>query len=237
MPEQSRRSTGQTTSRERRLIGAARRGEPAAQTRLLAVYEPLVRRIARTLFLPGGDRDDLAQAARLGVIDAARCWDPARGVPFGSFARLCAVREARMALSAARARKHQILTRACSLERSAPSEEPDSAEESLRPAVAQIPGRRDDDPVAVTLAREQLRAVIDRLGTLSALERRALAMAAGDCTHREIAAALGVSLRAVNNALQRARHKLADPPTTGADAGRARSIEPSPADTGRQAAA
>jgi DNA-directed RNA polymerase specialized sigma24 family protein len=36
-------------------------------------------------------------------------------------------------------------------------------------------------------------------------------MAASDYAHREIAAELHVGVRAVNNAVQRARHKLANP--------------------------
>jgi DNA-directed RNA polymerase specialized sigma24 family protein len=117
-----------------------------------------------------------------------------------------------MVLSAARAQKHQVLTGACSLESGAAADdELGRAGERLRPGVAELAGRRDGDPVAVTLAREQLRAVIGRLGSLSELERRAVAMAASDYSHREIAAALDVGTRAVNNALQRARHKLAEP--------------------------
>lgn len=143
-----------------------------------------------------------------------------------------------MLLSAARARKHQILTSACSLEFTLTNIDPaETPTEVLRPAVARVCGCRDEDPVAVTLAREQLQTVIGRLGSLSELERRAVALAASDYTHREIAARLGVSVRAVNNALQRARHKLGDAVAGSVDGARQRSIDRSPADPGRQAAA
>ncbi len=69
----------------------------------------------------------------------------------------------------------------------------------------------DHDPVAKTLAREQLRALIARTRTLSPLERRALMLANNDRSHTEIAATLHIGSRAVNNALQRARHKLVEP--------------------------
>jgi RNA polymerase sporulation-specific sigma factor len=171
----------------------------------------MVRRIAHTLFLPGGDRDDLAQEARVGVIDAARTWDPHRGVPFSCFARLCAIREARMAVSSACSHKHQVLSRAWPLEPSVGRDDPsDLDREYLVPEVARVVGRRDDDPVAVTIAREQLDGVIGRMQSLTAMEREALVLAASDYTHREIADALQVRVRAVNNALQRARHKLGD---------------------------
>ena len=72
-------------------------------------------------------------------------------------------------------------------------------------------GHPDDDPVAKTLGRERLRAVLDGARTLTELERGALALSANDRTHRDSARELGVGERAVNNALQRARRKLAGP--------------------------
>ena len=124
MPEHSRRAARPTTIWERRLIRAARARDARRAGTLLALYEPMVRRIARMLYLPGGDRDDLAQEARArrdrcGCAGGTR----ARGVPFSNFARLCAVREARMAVTAARARKHQVLTTAYPLERAVVGED------------------------------------------------------------------------------------------------------------------
>jgi RNA polymerase sporulation-specific sigma factor len=84
-----------------------------------------------------------------------------------------------------------------------------------RDRVRQAPVERlrhgDDDPVAKVLAREQLRALIEGTRTLSPLERRALMLANNDRPHTEIAATLHIRVRAVNNALQRARHKLREP--------------------------
>jgi RNA polymerase sporulation-specific sigma factor len=204
------------------VILAARRGDAAAQARVLSQYEPMMRLIARRLYLPGGEPDDLAQEARMGLVDAMRRWDPARGVPFSNFAWLCATREARSAVQAARAHKHRPLTTAASLDQAeAPAGEmamaPDlqaayeataHRRDRVRMAAVDRLSRGDDDPLAKTLGREQLRALIARARTLSPLERRALTLAATDHSHREIAMALRVRPRAVNNALQRARHKL-----------------------------
>jgi len=186
---------------ERRLIARAKRGDRPAQAELFALYEPLVRRIAGSLYLPGGDRDDLAQCARLGILRAARWWDPARPVPFRAFAWLCAVREARAAVESASSGKHQALNRARSLDHAGGDGLPLS--ETIEAA-----GRPDEDPVAKTLAREQLQGILDRARTLSPLEPRCMTLSANGCDHREIAARLGVRPRAVNNALQRARRKV-----------------------------
>jgi RNA polymerase sigma-H factor len=190
---------------EQRLIRDAKRGDCASEARLLAAYEPMARGIAMTHFMPGGERDDLAQQARLGVLGAIHAWDPSRRVPFRSFAWLRAVREARMAVGAARAGKHQPLNGAHTLHAIA-GEDGHALEDTL-----EATARSDSDPVAKALARERLRAVLSRAGALTDLERRALALSANDVSYRECAARLGVEERAVNNALQRARRKLLAP--------------------------
>jgi RNA polymerase sporulation-specific sigma factor len=187
---------------EQRLICAAKGGDRLAEAQVLDLYEPMVRRIAGSLYLPGGEREDLAQEARLGILGAIRAWDPSRSVPFRCFAWLCALREANTAVNAARAAKHQPLNRARSLHHPV-GEDGAPLEDTL---VATV--RPDDDPVAKTLARERLQGILEGVRALTELERGALALSANDRTHRDSACFLGVGERAVNNALQRARRKL-----------------------------
>jgi RNA polymerase sporulation-specific sigma factor len=195
----------ETPTWERRLLDAAKRGDRAAESRLLALYEPMVRCITAALYLPGGERDDLDQEARVGILQAIRDWDRDRGVPFRCFAWLCAAREARMAVNAARARKHQPLNRARPLH-------PVDGEDGPSPQdTIAATGRPDEDPVAKTLGRERLRRILDRVPSLTDLERGALALSASHHTRHQSASKLGVRERAVNNALQRARKKLAEP--------------------------
>jgi RNA polymerase sporulation-specific sigma factor len=195
-----KRRPAPTSLAERRLIRAAKRGDRAAQAELLGRYEPMVRQVARRFCLPGGDVDDLAQHARLAILDAVRDWDPRRRVPFRSFAWMCAVREAGMAVKSGLAGKHQPLNQASSLS--------ETGQDGLPLAETIAAGRPDDDPLEKLIAREELEFVLARLATLSRLERQALALSAGGWGYRDIAARLGVSLKAVNNALQRARRKL-----------------------------
>src|SRR4051794_38927642 len=169
-----------TPEPERRLIRAARRGDATAQTRILAQYEPMMQRVARRLYLPGSEPEDLAQEARLALIDATRTWDPDRGVPFSNFAWLCATREARNALRAARRHKHHLLTTATPLPLADPTalgagDTPPGPEavahrhQRVRPITRAFAASGDLDPVAKTLVREQLRDIIARARTLSPL--------------------------------------------------------------------
>jgi RNA polymerase sporulation-specific sigma factor len=198
----------QTPIWERRLIRAAKRGDHAAESQLLTLYEPMVRCITATLYLPGGERDDLDQETRVGILQAIRDWDPERRVPFRCFAWLCAVREARMAVNAARARKHQPLNNA------RPLHPIDGEDGPPLQDTIEATGRPDENPVAKILGQERLRRILGRVSKLTDLERGAVALSASHHTRRESAARLGVGERAVDNALQRARKKLAEP-TTG----------------------
>jgi RNA polymerase sporulation-specific sigma factor len=218
----ARRRPRPTSRIERRLILTARSGDTTAQTRILTQYEPMMRLIARRLYAPGGSDEDLAQEARIGLLEAVRTWDAYSGVPFSNFAWMCSTREARNAVETARRHKHHVLTSATPLEI---AEGTPLKTGEIAFACEAFAARRDrvctptracvhsgdTDPVSKTLAREQLQHLIARTRTLSSLERRALMLANNDRTHREIAATLHIGVRTVNNALQRARHKLRGP--------------------------
>jgi len=217
---ESRTQPHPTSGRERRLIADAKRGDQMAQVRLLAEYEPMVRKMSRQFKLPGGERDDLAQEARWGVVEAMRAWDAERGVPFHVFAKLCAIHEVQMAVTSASSRKHRVLTQAVELDVTCGVLHVEGPDGSLRAPsdpgeryVMTLVGPQDPnvDPVAKTLARERLTAVARRFGSLSALERQALGLAMLGRSYQEIASTLRIGPRSVNNALQRGREKLREP--------------------------
>ena len=110
-----------------------------AREELVRRYEPLVQRIVWKLRLPRGcEREDLAQEARIGLIAAIGAWQPERG-PFPAFADRCATNQALLALQAACARKHQVLSFAVSLDAPKdPSGPPDDA--------SRVPARLDTLP-------------------------------------------------------------------------------------------
>ena len=194
------------------LLEAAQRDDPRAEEELLRRYEPLVRALVAYVRLPYGcDRDDLAQDARLGLLGAIRAWQPDRG-PFGAFAARCARGQVIKALDRAGARKHQVLSRALSLDSSPAWMTPrDSGDDmfsaSLHDRLAS-PSRMDQ-PVAMLLAREQLDGVLAGLPALTARERAALTGVLNGKSHEQLAAEQGSTRKAVSLALRRARRKLA----------------------------
>ena len=167
--------------------------------------------VARVRLPYGCDRDELAQDARLGLLGAIRAWQPDRG-PFGAFAARCARGQVIKALDRAGARKHQLLSRAVSLDPPSSSwAAGDPAGEVSRASLYDVipSGSRFDQPLAMLLAREQLDRVLTALPTLTVRERSALAGVLNGKSHQQLAVEQGSNSNAVKLSLRRARRKLA----------------------------
>jgi RNA polymerase sporulation-specific sigma factor len=195
----------------RRLIDAAQRGEPSAEQQLVIRFEPLVQRVVSRLRVPRGcDREDLAQEARVGLLAAIRAWRPERG-PFPAFADRCVTNQALLALQAACAQKHRVLSLAISLDSSTqPSTQDDDA--TRAPALLDtLSAPRDSpgDPETRLLMREQLSSMLHALPTLTPNERAGLAMALNGQSYTRLAPTLTCTPKAASQAAYRARRKLA----------------------------
>jgi RNA polymerase sigma factor (sigma-70 family) len=71
---------------ERRLIDAAKRGDPAARAQLVEACVPLIAAAARTYRSGQVQRVELLQEGVVGVLRALERFDPDRGVPFWGYA-------------------------------------------------------------------------------------------------------------------------------------------------------
>ena len=199
-----------TTSTRERLLHAAQNGDVEALEQLAAGYEPLVRRVVWKLKLPPGcEREDLAQEARVGLVFAIRAWRPERG-PFSAFADRCVSNQALLALRAAAARKHQLLSRAIPLDKPHDQGRPE-VDATPSPLLDTIAARRDatTDPELRVLVNEQLATVVRALPALTPSERAGLAMAVNGQSPTRLAATLPGSPHAASQAAHRARRKLA----------------------------
>jgi RNA polymerase sporulation-specific sigma factor len=190
---------------ERELIRRARLGDRDAEHAVLELNEPLVQRVCRGFFLPNGEHCDLLQAARLGLWQAIRCWDPERGTQFRHFAMLVMRREVMMLVSSSRAHNQRLVNSAHSLQ----AEYGDEGGSGLTLAeVLAAPTRDANDPAECALWRERLALILANLPALSEHERGSLRMTLNGLSQPAIGAELGTSAKSINNALQRARRKL-----------------------------
>jgi RNA polymerase sporulation-specific sigma factor len=153
----------------------------------LAKYEWLAWVLASKYFLPGGDRDDLRQIAMLGLLKAVRCYDPSRRVPFTAFATLAIRRQLTTAIREATKQGNLPLNESV-------------REDSL------LTLRVVREPIDEIAERDELRRLVGGIKTLTTLERKAII----DVAFRGTSYGVGYGKdKSVDNALQRARRKLA----------------------------
>ena len=132
------------------------------------------------------DSDDLVQEGMFGFLNAVRSFDSQKGSSFKSYASVCM--------------RNSINSAAYNLPDDIPV---DNNSDTL----TNIQG--DDDPLKHIITSEQLSEVLDASqGSLSSLETTVDFFRAGGVSYDEIGKKLGMTPKAVDNAVQRARRKL-----------------------------
>ncbi len=183
------------------LQAMATAGDRGAEEALSERYMRLVRVCARPLFLAGGSSEDLIQEGMIGLLSAIRQFDPKGGSSFSGFAELCIRSRLLSAIKSASRKKHLPLNDGLSLEQ---------LSEDSGSQLSAMPEDFRQDPEKLILAREskdELYAAFSRC--LSKMENRVLALYLDGFSYREIGARLGKDEKAVDNAVQRIRRKLA----------------------------
>ncbi len=179
--------------RQNELAVQAHGGDREALKLLVQDMLPLIRRRASKYTDVGAELEDLAQEGAIGLLRAVEHYDPTRGVPFVSYAILCAERQM---ISAARR-----LNRPYSAGTGAPV--------SLEGLGVELPSQSSDNPEERLLLQETLRTVFNEADTkLSRLEKRVLVAYLESVPYGTIAERLGLTTKAVDNAMQRIRRKL-----------------------------
>ncbi len=97
------------------LIARLRTGQEDVADYLLEKYKGLVRQKARTMYLIGGETDDLIREGMIGLFKAIENYDPQKEASFQTFARLCIDRQLYKAISGSNRQKHQPLNTYVSL--------------------------------------------------------------------------------------------------------------------------
>jgi RNA polymerase sporulation-specific sigma factor len=180
---------GERTATTECLPRFAAAGCESTEAQTVREWLPFAYSIAvREFYLPGGDRDDVRQEAALGLLSAVRSYKPETGTPFSAFVCLVVRRRLSSALRLAHGQKHTALNGACEL-----LDEHDAV--------------GGEDPAILAEQRADIRRLAEC--DLSPLERRAVTLIAAGATYREVRELTGGSLKSVDNALTRARRKLA----------------------------
>lgn len=185
------------------VVSHARQGNRIAAEYLLSKYRSLVEGKARTYFLVGADRDDVVQEGMIGLFKAIRDFRTDKPSGFRAFAELCVTRQIITAVKSATRQKHIPLNRCVSLHQVARDGD---AHSSLMDV---LPDTRVVNP-ETSIVEADLK---NRLGEhteagLSTLESQVFHCYIQGMSYRETAAFLTCSTKTIDNALQRAKHKI-----------------------------
>ena len=176
------------------LVERIRAGETSCMDILIERYKRQVRNQARTLYLIGGDSDDLIQEGMLGLFKAIRDYRPEKEVSFEAFAKLCISRQLYSAVQAAGRQKHVPLNTYVEL-----SDQLD----------AQDDGPQGKSPEELLIDRENMEKLKEEIWQLlSPMEKKILRSDLDGESYTETASRLNKSPKSVDNALQRIRRKL-----------------------------
>ncbi len=186
------------------LIGRFRDGESRVMDYICDKYKDMVRGKAKSMFILGGDNEDLIQEGMIGLFKAVRDYDSGRDASFYTFADLCVSRQIYTAVQASRRKKHLPLNTSVSLQ-SFHSDGEESGNEGLDAFLAAA----QQSPEEVVLDKERLaylEEAIDR--ELSALEKQVLDLYLTGMGYVQIARVLGRDEKSTDNALQRLKAKI-----------------------------
>lgn len=179
------------------IITAYRRGQEAAIDFICQKYKPLVRKKARSMYLAGGETDDLIQEGMLGLFKAIRDFAPEKQVTFYHFASLCVTRQIQKAVEASNRKKNQPLNAYISIS------DAQEAEGVLTQPDAMV------NPEQLLIDTENVRQMKERvMQSLSPLERNVLELYLQGYDYRAIAGMLKRPDKGIDNAIQRIRQKV-----------------------------
>lgn len=192
-----------TTKSDEELQSLAKARVAGAEEALAERYARVVRMCARPYFLAGGDSEDLIQEGMLGLLSAIREYDEAKGATFKTYAETCIHNRIRSAVRSANRMKNAPLNDGVSLE--------DVLSDESQSLGTNFYTRSPEEQV---LARETENEFISAYSRcLSKLEANILRLYLDGLSYNEMAAASGRDVKAVDNAVQRIRRKLAKLPS------------------------
>ena len=183
--------------KDEELISRFKNGESEILDYLMEKYKNMVRKKARTMFLIGGENDDLIQEGMIGLFKAVRDYQPDRDAAFQTFASICVDRQIYNAIQSSNRQKHQPLNSYISL-----SEQDGENEEHLG-------DNWGENPESIIIDQENVQDLEQEItATLSPMENQVLEYYLAGNGYGEIAQIMGKTPKSIDNPLQRIRIKI-----------------------------
>ncbi len=189
------------------IIARCHEGEDNAIDYLLEKYKSLVRKKARTLYLIGGDNDDLIQEGMIALYKAIRAYDPKRGNSFSAYATRCIEHQLYNVIKGANRLKNSPLNTYISLYAPMNSNtENSNSRETLADTLQPMELINPEDIIIDKENVTDIESAIEK--HLSKFEQQVVSLYIDGNHYQQIAATLNKSPKSIDNALQRIKNKL-----------------------------
>jgi len=186
--------------KDEELIKQLRLGDERIMEFILDKYKPFVRKKANTMYLIGGETEDLIQEGMIGLFKAIRDYDEEKESSFYHFAELCINRQIYTVIEAYNRKKHAPLNTYVSLYSG-------TNEDGVVLADA-LTAQGAENPEQMMIEQENLLLFLENLKErLSKMERQVLEYYLAGLNYQQIAEQMVKSPKAIDNALQRIKIK------------------------------
>ena len=186
------------------LLTKYRQGENEIIDFLMTKYKYMVLKKVRTMYLLGGENEDLIQEGMIGLIKAVRDYEADKGASFYTFANLCVSRQIYTAIEAAKRDKHFPLNHYISIY----EEKKSINDEKAPPLIDTIKSEKENDPETLYFGKKYIEDFLEQLKKrLSNLELEVLSTYLLGTDYKTIADTLNKTPKAIDNAIQRCKQK------------------------------
>ncbi|MCL2574700.1 MAG: sigma-70 family RNA polymerase sigma factor [Defluviitaleaceae bacterium] len=184
------------TSQTDETLAAISSTDPAAAEALLLRYKNFVKKIVRPYFIMGADQEDLMQEGMVGLYKAIREYKADNAATFATFAATCIKNQVFTTIKNASRKKHSPLNTYISID--------DNNNDTIDIT------DNSQNPESLLINRESKTHLEKIVNTsLTPLESAILEHFLLGLSYAEIASALGIAPKSVDNALFRIRRKVA----------------------------
>lgn len=188
--------------RDAELLKQIAEGDEKALDKLLTRYKEMVLAKAGTMYLIGGEREDLIQEGMIGLLNAVRTYREEREVSFSHYADVCVTRKMYTAIESSKRQKQLPLNSYISLFQK-------QEDDDEMPLFEVLVDPNEKSPEEMLIDRENVDRMELRIRQeLSAFERKVLNLMLTGMEYTRIAEVLGKTSKQVDNAIQRIRKKL-----------------------------
>ena len=190
---------------DEQIIALLREGDSTHIEKIYDRYKNMVRIKVKSMYILGGDEQDLTQEGMIGLFKAVRDYDFGRDASFATFADLCVDRQIYNAIKASGRLKNMPLNEYVSLTAERISDDGDEHGQLLEDLI----GDPQLEPEGHVISQENIENINHMIETiLTRTERDVFQLYLTGLPTSRIGAILSIDPKSADNALQRAKAKL-----------------------------